>query len=91
MEWGFLRRKKTKWWAAQPGVVRAPLPLQWARFVREGDGSFQVVWPTDLERVQNCAELLVYLLPAMPAGMKGSSEGPPFLPLMGQLSTPGEV
>ena len=30
-------------------ALHLPFPLQWGRFLWEGDGSFQVVWQTDLE------------------------------------------
>jgi len=30
-------------------ALRKPFPLQWGRFWGGGDGSFQVVWRTDLE------------------------------------------
>ena len=44
-------------------ALRFPFPLDWGRFLREEDGSFQVVRRTDLEidleRTQNyCADLL---------------------------------
>ena len=36
-----------------------PIPFQWGRFLRRGDGSFQVIWRSDLERTQNyCVKLL---------------------------------
>ena len=44
-------------------ALPVPFPLQWGRFLRVGDGSFQFVWWTDLEidleRTENyCVELL---------------------------------
>ena len=44
-------------------ALHVPLPRQWGRLLRGGDGSFQVVWRTDLEvdleRTQNyCVELI---------------------------------
>ena len=44
-------------------ALRCPIPLQWGRFLWRGDGSFQVIWRTDLEvdleRTQNyCVKLL---------------------------------
>ena len=39
-------------------ALRVPFPFQWGRFLRGGDGSFQVVGRThlevDLEQTQNC-------------------------------------
>ena len=48
-------------------VLSVPLPLQWGRSFRGGDGPFHVVWPTALEvylhRTQNyCVELLALYL-----------------------------
>ena len=58
-----LYRKKTKLRTELPEGFACPIPLQWGRFLRRGDGSFQVTWRTDvevdLERTQNyCMELL---------------------------------
>ena len=55
--------KKTKRRMELPEGFACPLPLQWGRFQRRGDGSFQVIWRTDLEvdleRTQNyCVKLL---------------------------------
>ena len=30
-------------------ALRVPFPLQWNQILQGGDGSFQVVWRTDLE------------------------------------------
>ena len=56
-----------------------PSPLLWYRFLREGDGSFQVVWRTDLEvdltRTQNyCVELLALYLRQMIIDIQYSDE-----------------
>ena len=40
--------KKTKWRTDLPEGLRVPFPLQWGRFLLRGDGSFQVVWRTNL-------------------------------------------
>ena len=51
-------------------VLRVPFPLQWDHILQGGDGSFQVVWQTDLEvdfeQIQNyCLGLLVLYLHQM--------------------------
>ena len=47
--------KKTKWRTELPEDFACPIPFQWGR----GDGSFQVIWRSDLERTQNyCVKLL---------------------------------
>ena len=51
-------------------ALRVPFPLQWGRYLRGGDRSFQVVWRTDLEvnleRTQHYyTDLLALYLPRM--------------------------
>ena len=62
--------KKTKWWTELPEGFACPIPVQWVRFLRRGEGSFQVIWRTDLEvdleRTHNyCVELLSLYLRRM--------------------------